>query len=55
MALHDWNNDGKRDFRDDFIEYKIYNDSMKSSNNDDSNKIHHSNNIKKSGIIGAKS
>lgn len=50
MALHDWNNDGKRDFRDDFIQYKIYNDSMKSSNNDDSNKIHHSNNIKKSGI-----
>ena len=23
MALHDWNNDGKKDIMDDLIEYKI--------------------------------
>lgn len=24
MALRDWNNDGQKDFMDDFIEYNIY-------------------------------
>ncbi len=50
MALHDWNNDGKKDFMDDFIEYKIYEESMKNNNNDDSNKIHYSKNVKKSEV-----
>lgn len=26
MALRDWNNDGQKDFMDDFIEYNIYKD-----------------------------
>lgn len=33
MALHDWNNDGKKDIKDDFIEYTIYNDITKDSKN----------------------
>lgn len=24
MALYDWNGDGKKDFKDDYIEYQIY-------------------------------
>ncbi len=24
MAMHDWNNDGKKDMKDNFIEYQIY-------------------------------
>lgn len=42
MVFHDWNNDGKKDFKDDFIEYKIYEESMKSNNNDGRKKINHS-------------
>lgn len=26
MAMHDWNNDGKKDWQDNFIEYQIYKD-----------------------------
>lgn len=26
MALHDWDNDGDRDMRDNFIEYHVYKD-----------------------------
>lgn len=33
MALRDWNNDGKKDFKDDFIEYTIINSSMDSEKN----------------------
>jgi hypothetical protein len=29
MALYDWNHDGKKDFTDDYIEYRIFQDSMK--------------------------
>lgn len=50
MALHDWNNDGKKDFKDDFIEYKIYEDSMKSKYNDDRQKINYSKSRNKSQI-----
>lgn len=32
MAFYDWNNDGKKDFADDYIEYQIYNQSASSSN-----------------------
>ncbi len=28
MAFYDWNNDGKKDWQDDFIEYNIYKESM---------------------------
>ncbi len=50
MALRDWNNDGKKDFMDDFIEYKIYEESTKSHNNNDSNKINYSKNINKNQV-----
>lgn len=33
MALHDWNNDGKKDFTDDFIEYQIYISSTSNKSN----------------------
>ena len=32
MAFYDWNNDGKKDFTDDYIEYQIYKDSTSNSN-----------------------
>jgi len=32
MAFHDWNNDGKNDFADDFIEYQIYKQSTNKNN-----------------------
>lgn len=32
MALYDWNNDGKMDSADDFIEYNIYKDCTNNSN-----------------------
>lgn len=50
MALHDWNNDGKKDFKDDFIEYKIYEESMKSNDNDGRQKINYSKTRNKSQI-----
>jgi hypothetical protein len=31
MAVYDWNHDGKKDFTDDYIEYRIFQDSMKKS------------------------
>lgn len=31
MALYDWNKNGKKDMADNFIEYQIYKDCMKSS------------------------
>ena len=33
MAFHDWNNNGKKDFVDDYIEYNIYKESTGSDNN----------------------
>lgn len=33
MAFYDWNNDGKKDMQDDFIEYNIYKNSTGKSNN----------------------
>lgn len=27
MAVYDWNNNGKKDVQDDFLEYNIYNES----------------------------
>ncbi|MGN0026051.1 MAG: hypothetical protein ACI33I_03485, partial [Clostridium sp.] len=48
MALNDWNNDGKKDFKDDFIEYKIYEESMKGRKNDDRQKINYSKSRNKS-------
>lgn len=32
MAFYDWNHDGKKDMVDDFIEYQVYKDCMKSEN-----------------------
>ena len=32
MAFYDWNHDGKKDMVDDFIEYHVYKDCMKSEN-----------------------
>lgn len=32
MAFIDWNNDGKKDIADDFIEYQIYRQSTKNNN-----------------------
>jgi len=32
MAFYDWNNDGKKDFTDDIIEYQIYKHSTSNSN-----------------------
>ena len=32
MAFQDWNNDGKKDFTDDFMEYQIYKDSTSNNN-----------------------
>lgn len=32
MAFIDWNNDGKKDIADDFIEYQIYRQSTRNSN-----------------------
>ena len=31
MAVYDWNRNGKKDMADNFIEYQIYKDSMKSN------------------------
>lgn len=31
MALYDWNQDGKKDFVDDYLEYNIYKESTKDS------------------------
>ena len=39
MAIHDWNNDGKKDIMDDLIEYKIYEESVKGNNKNYTNKI----------------
>ena len=50
MALYDWNNDDKKDFMDNLIEYKIYEESMKSSNKDDNNKFKTSRKINKGEI-----
>jgi hypothetical protein len=36
MALYDWNKNGKKDMTDDFIEYQIYKDCMKTSNGNSS-------------------
>ena len=33
MALHDWNKEGKKAFKDDFFAYSIYNNITKDSNN----------------------
>ncbi len=35
MAFHDWNHDGKKDWQDDFIEYRIYQDVTKDSDEED--------------------
>lgn len=35
VAVHDWNKNGKKDIQDDFIEYKIYQESIKSNNGSD--------------------
>ena len=32
MAFFDWNHDGKKDFRDDFIEYQIYKNTTSKQN-----------------------
>ena len=32
MAFYDWNNDGKKDFADDYIEYNIYKESTQNNN-----------------------
>lgn len=32
MAMNDWNDNGKNDMGDDFIEYQIYKDSLGSNN-----------------------
>ena len=32
MAFHDWNNNGKKDIADDFIEYQMYKQSTSNSN-----------------------
>lgn len=31
MALYDWNGDGKKDFKDEFIEYQVYEQSADNS------------------------
>lgn len=33
MSFYDWNNDGKKDVADDFIEYELYTQSTQDSNN----------------------
>lgn len=33
MAFYDWNRDGKKDAQDDFLEYNIYKESTKNTNN----------------------
>lgn len=35
MAFFDWNNDGKKDFTDDLIEYHIYKQSMENNKSKD--------------------
>jgi hypothetical protein len=35
MALYDWNRDGKKDMRDDFIEYMMYEEAMKENKEQD--------------------
>jgi hypothetical protein len=35
MALYDWNRDGKKDMRDDFIEYMMYEEAMKENKDKD--------------------
>ena len=32
MAFYDWNHNGKKDLQDDFLEYKIYEECQKDSN-----------------------
>ena len=32
MSMYDWNHDGKKDFKDDFIEYQAYKSSTDNSN-----------------------
>lgn len=34
MSFYDWNRDGKKDFRDDFIEYQVYKDCTKGGDKD---------------------
>lgn len=41
MAFYDWNNNGKKDIQDDFIEYNIY---KKCTNDDSSNNYSNNNN-----------
>lgn len=33
MAFYDWNNDGKKDWQDDFVEYNIYKESVEKKKN----------------------
>ena len=32
MAFYDWNHNGKKDMQDDYLEYKIYQESTKGGN-----------------------
>lgn len=45
MALRDWNNDGQKDFMDDFIEYNIYKEMEESFSKQSEEYV---NNLKKS-------
>ena len=45
MALRDWNNDGQKDFMDDFIEYNIYKEMEESFSKQSEDYV---NNLKKS-------
>ena len=49
MAFYDWNNDGKKDMQDDFIEYNIYKNSIGKSNNTTGN--HSSGGMSTLGVI----
>lgn len=47
MALHDWNNDGKKDMLDNVIEYEIYKKIINDKKKDDNNKVKVCKNSKK--------
>ena len=44
MAFFDWNNDGKKDWQDDYIEYNIYKECTKDDNINNNSSNNYSNN-----------
>lgn len=44
MAFFDWNNDGKKDWQDDYIEYNIYKECTKDDNSNNNSSNNYSNN-----------